>query len=231
MIDPTWLAERLARGESYASIARDLGCSAARGGIDEAVLQQLVDEHRSVREIARELGRSPTTVRHWLARYDIESSTARRRNEGAVALKAAADEAVLPCPVHGPTRHVRRAGGLRCLACRATAVTERRRRVKRLLVDEAGGACALCGYDRCVAALHFHHRDPATKDFALSAAGVTRSIAVARAEARKCVVLCANCHAEVESGLVDLPVRSKASAEADETCPIRGSSIGRAFDC
>jgi hypothetical protein len=27
-----------------------------------------------------------------------------------------------------------------------------------------------------------------------------------RAEARKCVLLCANCHAEVESGLIDLPL-------------------------
>ena len=31
----------------------------------------------------------------------------------------------------------------------------------------------LCGYDRCLAALQFHHLDPATKSFALSGNGVT----------------------------------------------------------
>jgi hypothetical protein len=87
-------------------------------------------------------------------------------------------------------------------------VTERRRRVKRMLLDEAGGACVICGYDRCVASLHFHHLDRTEKSFALGMTGVTRSIEAARAEARKCVVLCANCHGEVESGLADVPVRS-----------------------
>jgi hypothetical protein len=83
-------------------------------------------------------------------------------------------------------------------------VTRRRRKVKQILVDEAGGGCRLCGYDRCVAALHFHHLDRATKSFHLSQQGVTRSLAAARAEARKCVLLCSNCHAEVEAGVTAL---------------------------
>jgi 5-methylcytosine-specific restriction endonuclease McrA len=71
-------------------------------------------------------------------------------------------------------------------------------------VEEAGGCCRLCGYDRCVSALQFHHLNPAEKSFTLSNAGFTRSIAKARAEASKCVLLCANCHAEVEAGLRDV---------------------------
>jgi hypothetical protein len=43
------------------------------------------------------------------------------------------------------------------------------------------------------------------KSFALSRDGVTRSLAAARAEARKCVLLCSNCHAEVEAGAAHLP--------------------------
>jgi ribosomal protein L30E len=34
--------------------------------------------------------------------------------------------------------------------------------------------------------------------------GAARSIASARAEMAKCVLLCANCHAEVESGLTTI---------------------------
>ena len=65
-----------------------------------------------------------------------------------------------------------------------------------------------CGFAEHPAALQFHHVDPATKSFSLSVQGVTRSLAKARAEARKCVLLCANCHAQVEARAVDLPVRS-----------------------
>jgi len=51
-----------------------------------------------------------------------------------------------------------------------------------------------------VAALQFHHLDRAQKAFELSHGGVARALEAARAEAVKCVLLCANCHAEVEVG-------------------------------
>ena len=56
-----------------------------------------------------------------------------------------------------------------------------------------------CGYARSIAALHFHHVDRATKSFAVAGRGITRSLEAARAELAKCVLLCANCHAEVEA--------------------------------
>ena len=80
----------------------------------------------------------------------------------------------------------------------------RRRRIKRQLIEEAGGGCILCGYDRFPGALQFHHLDPAQKSFALSVQGVARSLEKARAEAAKCVLMCANCHAEVEGGLATI---------------------------
>jgi hypothetical protein len=76
--------------------------------------------------------------------------------------------------------------------------------VKEILVTEAGGRCRICGYDRFVGALQFHHVDPAAKEFGLSLGGVTRSLDRARAEAQKCVLLCSNCHAEVEAGMASL---------------------------
>jgi len=113
------------------------------------------------------------------------------------------------CSVHGAVEFVQRGdtGTWRCVRCRSGAVTERRRRVKAILVEEAGGACELCGYDRCLRALGFHHRDPTTKDFNIAAQGQARSLTRARAEAAKCVLLCSNCHMEVEAGVrsLDLP--------------------------
>jgi hypothetical protein len=110
------------------------------------------------------------------------------------------------CPQHGLTTYVLRPDdGWRCLKCRSEAVTRRRRRMKETLVAEAGGSCELCGYSRCLGALEFHHVERSSKRYALAGRGITRSLAEAREEASKCVLLCGNCHAEVEAGLVKLP--------------------------
>jgi hypothetical protein len=105
-------------------------------------------------------------------------------------------------------------GGVRCLACRSAAVSERRRRVKAILVEELGGACALCGYDRTLAGLHFHHVDPESKRFAISLRGLSLSLDTVRSEAKKCVLLCARCHAEVESGTTRLPLPDERTAQS-----------------
>jgi hypothetical protein len=81
-------------------------------------------------------------------------------------------------------------------------VTRRRRKLKEILVREAGDRCAACGYDRWVGALQFHHRDGEVKEFGLAARGFTRSLETVRREAAKCILLCANCHSEVEAGIV-----------------------------
>jgi hypothetical protein len=179
---------------------------AARGGIARERLQALVEEGLSIRAMAAELGVSYTTVRHWLAKHGLVTPRAQRLAETAPAREAGAETTVAECPTHGVTTFVRRgAYGFRCRLCRTGAVQHRRREVKRILVAEAGGACALCGYDRTLGGLHFHHREPAKKAFALSRQGVTRSLDSARAEAEKCVLLCSNCHAEVEAGDLELP--------------------------
>ncbi|HEY7077596.1 MAG TPA: helix-turn-helix domain-containing protein [Solirubrobacteraceae bacterium] len=226
-MDPAWLAEKLATGRSIESLAREAGRSpstvaywvnkhglrsthasrhAARGGIERATLAALVEEGLSIRQMADRLGLSYTAVRHWLARYELATPRARRLASTRAARAAGAAEATVDCPVHGPTRHIRRSdGGLRCLACRSAAVASRRQAVKAILVAEAGGACVLCGYAASTAALHFHHRNPAEKSFGLGETGLTRALARARAEAAKCVLLCATCHAEVEKGVKRLP--------------------------
>jgi hypothetical protein len=158
--------------------------------------------------MAAELDRSKATVRHWLARYDLKTSAAlgrRRRQEAIAAHRLGETSLAMDCRHHGRTEFVLDTREhYRCRRCRSEAVARRRRRVKRQLVAEAGGACAVCGYDRSVAALQFHHVDPALKRHEINARGAAIAIDLLRAEARKCVLLCANCHAEVENGSVQL---------------------------
>lgn len=183
----------------------------SRGGIDRQTLAALVDDGLSVRQIAEELDRSLATVRHWLKRHGLRTRLASRQDARVGATRG--DRFIAHCRHHGEAVFTVRAdGGSACLRCRAEAVTARRRHVKATLVAEAGGACVLCGFDRWLAALHFHHVDPSTKEFSLALGGVARSLTRARAEARKCILLCANCHAAVEAGDVVVPANILATA-------------------
>lgn len=76
-------------------------------------------------------------------------------------------------------------------------VVQWRRNAKQKLVELRGGKCEICGYCKCLRALQFHHKNPAEKKFALSQAN-TKRFALMLAEVEKCILLCANCHAEIE---------------------------------
>ncbi|HYB23947.1 MAG TPA: helix-turn-helix domain-containing protein [Solirubrobacteraceae bacterium] len=184
---------------------------AARGGIARDQLEAFVEEGLSIAQIAERVGRSKATVRHWLIRYGLKTHGAagRRSSEDVKRAKRAGVNVIVKrCKRHGETDFWLDARGYyRCKQCRSASVVRRRRRVKAILVEEAGGACRICGYDRNMAALHFHHVDPSTKRHEINAKGVGVAIETLRAEARKCVLLCANCHAEVEAGLAVVPER------------------------
>jgi hypothetical protein len=85
------------------------------------------------------------------------------------------------------------------------AVQRRREKVRRMAVEYKGGRCQVCGYDRCIEALEFHHLDPTQKDFGISHKGYTRSWEKVKEEVDKCILLCANCHREFHAGMLQLP--------------------------
>jgi len=67
-----------------------------------------------------------------------------------------------------------------------------------------GGKCKLCGYCKSLSALHFHHLDPDTKTDEVSRILRTRGKLAATNEAKKCILICANCHHEIHDGLIKL---------------------------
>lgn len=82
------------------------------------------------------------------------------------------------------------------------AVAERRRTIRKKLVEYKGGSCINCGYNQCIDALDLHHLDAKTKDFGISSQGLTRAWSTVKKEADKCILLCANCHREIHAGMM-----------------------------
>ncbi len=187
---------------------------APRAGIARTELEELVAKGHTLVEMAARLDRSVSNVRYRLNRHGLETQGARGRRpivpRSDLEAARAAGRTILEaaCPEHGRAVFVLTPGGrVICRQCRADRVVRRRRKVKETLIAEAGGCCCLCGYDRFVGALQFHHVDPATKAFGVAQNGVTLGIDKLRAEASKCVLLCANCHAEVEHGGRELTLK------------------------
>ncbi len=185
---------------------------AVKGGIERERLEELVAAGMTIAELSAAVGLAKTTVRYWLGRYGLRTCHPARLRQGDDVRQAKAAGLLTmarECPQHGLTPFVLDTRGCyRCRRCRSDAVTRRRRRVKQILIAEAGGCCQVCGYDRHPAALAFHHLDPTQKRLVVSARGAGLGLDTLRAEARKCVLLCANCHAEVESGAFALPIDS-----------------------
>jgi hypothetical protein len=199
--------------------------------------QQLTDLLRAVRsgehgrDLAKRLGISTMRINSLLSEHasKLPGLDASQRRQMSYA-KA-------ECAVHATSLWRREATGQwRCAACvaathsakhraRAQAARARgegpargqrqaARDLKVLLLD--GRPCASCGYDTSPFALQFHHRDPTTKVADVSR---FRNEALARAEADKCDVYCANCHEQLEV------------ERAADHAPLARGSAGVTFDC
>jgi 5-methylcytosine-specific restriction endonuclease McrA len=191
---------------------------AAKGGLERALLTGLVEEGMTIAEIAAVVGRRKSTVRYWMRRFGLRSQNGRGPRTGNNTLPARTARlasAIFSCRHHGETEFVLEGRGYyRCKECRTERISRRRRRLKEIIVSEAGGRCSICGYHRYLGALQFHHVNPEEKRLGLAEGGLTLALDTVRAEARKCILLCSNCHAEVEAGITALPARVVTGREA-----------------
>jgi predicted transcriptional regulator len=84
---------------------------------------------------------------------------------------------------------------------KALAYKRSKSQYKQKCVDYLGGKCIICGYNKSLKALEFHHRDPSKKDFPIS--GIRKSWDFTKKELNKCDLLCANCHREEHEKIND----------------------------
>ena len=82
-----------------------------------------------------------------------------------------------------------------CKVCFKRRMMQRFEEKSRAIVALKGGSCNLCGYDKCTAALEFHHIDPDQKEFQINKRWSMKNEAILK-EIEKCVLLCSNCHRE-----------------------------------
>ena len=91
-----------------------------------------------------------------------------------------------------------------CKSCSTKYDRIRARKIKDIIINELGGECLHCGYNKSQAALDLHHSSP-EKDFTwveIRKMAEYRILDFVRKE--KLVLLCSNCHREEHDKLRDL---------------------------
>jgi hypothetical protein len=114
-------------------------------------------------------------------------------------------------------------------------VKNSRKNLKRRLVYIMGDQCCICGYNKAITALEFHHKDPSQKDFALSS-NANIGFDKANEEIRKCILVCSNCHREIHEFNIDVSQincydESKAQEVIEELDKIKHKTLHYCKDC
>jgi hypothetical protein len=88
-----------------------------------------------------------------------------------------------------------------CKKCDSKRMIKRIQERKRDVVEYMGGCCSICGYDKCVRALEFHHLEPSKKSKDYDKNFDTWNIEKKKSELDKCIIVCSNCHRELHTSL------------------------------
>ena len=109
---------------------------------------------------------------------------------------------------------------------KSESVKRIQRRKKRFAVEAFGGKCEVCGYDKCLNALEFHHIEGKMEK--PSYIIMRWSWERAQKELEKCMLLCSNCHRELhyldldDSVQVDVSSRKRISLhDAEQEAKLR----------
>lgn len=156
-------------------------------------IQEIATQSENWQEILNKLGYksrgSLITIKTYFIKNNIECSLL----EGIVTQV---------CPICGKTFTYQNKGGNRkyCFDCSPITKnpTDKFIAFKKNWIKSHGNGCNICGYNKCIDALDFHHIDPRTKKFSISNTG-HHGIDELKEEAEKCIILCANCHREIHA--------------------------------
>jgi hypothetical protein len=150
-------------------------------------LTSFIDKNFTIRQIAESTNFSPTTVRYWLKKHNLTTVKVKKPT-----CKFCGEKDVKKLMSQGKGLKSKS----RCKKCHNLYSINRFRQNKINAVQYKGGKCVLCGYDKCMRSLSFHHRDPKFKDLNWNKMRTWKFEKIKK-ELDKCDLLCNNCHGEV----------------------------------
>lgn len=170
--------------------------------MEKQILIDLIDKGYTVQKIADHQGCSFTNIRYWLRKHGLNTKTYLRTNDasckncGSILRGRQTDYCSKKC------NQQKLANAFYATNKEKILFKSRQKGLERKIyfVNKFGGKCQCCGYDKNLAALTFHHTDPENKSFNLDMRKMTNTkMTLLEAEAKKCQLLCQNCHVEIHN--------------------------------
>ena len=157
-------------------------------------LKNYIDEGLTTYQIAEATNKGQTTVRYWLKKYELKTKMATAAENGGKCNTCGKELTGLQRKFCSTKCKYKNANSIhQTYAAQQKRGLER----KKKLIEAKGGECEVCGYNKNYAALEFHHVDPSAKEFNLDMRKLSNSTwERILKEAKKCQLICSNCHAE-----------------------------------
>lgn len=178
--------------------------------IQKCQLETYIGQNYSTHKMARELNCSQCVIRYWLNIYGLKTNpqwTILRTK-----IKKEIEEGYKTCSQCNQKKtltnenfYLKKNGKFHywCKRCNNRISLKKQTERKQKCVDYKGGKCMICGYNKYIGALDFHHIDPTKKEFNISNLR-TYSWEMLKVELDKCICVCKNCHAETHAGLHEM---------------------------
>jgi Response regulator containing a CheY-like receiver domain and an HTH DNA-binding domain len=190
--------------------------------MQKELLEECLAEGMSLEAIGKRVGKHESTVSYWLKKHGLEAARADKHSAKGMPSKEEM-ERLLAAGLslrEIAERMDRSLSTIRHWMRKYQLETDRAARLRESKDACRSGSkmaklkCPKHGTSTFVARADGRFRlDPKTKQFQITSH--TRSLARLRAEASKCVLLCSNCHAEVEAGITAVPLNSLADANPE----------------
>lgn len=163
--------------------------------MEKETLSSFIELGYTLKQIAKELSISQTTVRYWLKKFEL------KLKRGARGKKPKDFEFPRKCNICGEIDIKKFYGNKTtvCGKCHNKVVHKKGKENRTYIIEKLGGKCFNCGFDKWKASLDVHHLDPSKKDVAFSTIRYWTRDKIDK-EIEKCVLLCRNCHAAHHSG-------------------------------
>lgn len=169
--------------------------------MNKELLEQYIVERKTLNEMANIHNVDESTIRYWLKKYNLKSNNKRgpkttNTNGSCKVCNKSTENNKMYCSsnckvkqyyINNPDSRL------------SKNISDKNKVInfKLAALKYCGESCKLCGYNKNISALTFHHIDPNEKDFALGGVRIKKDQLLTieqKSELDKCITLCNNCH-------------------------------------
>lgn len=172
----------------------------------EKLKELFIDRDLSQRSVAKELGCSQSTVKHFIKKFGLLKPKNKKEEITEATIKVCSKCKLEKSASDFYFRKERKneLTGY-CKSCNSNDVVKRMQSTKFRLVELKGGKCQICSFSEYIGALDFHHVLPDTKDDGVSRLIRGKLNQKVIDEVNKCVLVCSNCHRMIHAGIKPCP--------------------------